>query len=273
MTSGESVRRPTVALIPAAGRATRLGALPCSKEIYPVAFRPDSEGVPRPAPVCAPMLESMAEAGIERAIWLLRRGKWDVADRLGDGSRWGLDLAYLAVEETTCVPETLSRAMAWIEGCDVALGFPDILLRPSNVWSRLMSFHRAHGDAVSLGLFPTDQAWKADMVEVDHSGRVTGIVIKDPDCTLSWTWSIALWRPPMTRRLMDWVQELRRQRRSDPDPPVAGEAYIGDVIRRGIEDGLTARALRFDDGDFLDIGTPDDLRRAVSRGARGEEER
>lgn len=255
--------RPIVALVPAAGRASRLGRLPCSKEILPVGFAPDAEGLPRPAPVCGPMLRAMARAGIERAVWILRDGKWDVASRLGDGSEWGLDLAYLAVEPTRCVPETLARALPWVAGCDVALGFPDILLRPQDVWRRLTDFHRAHDGALSLGLFPTDQSWKADMVSFDESGRLQHVVIKDPACEYRWTWSIALWRPEMSRFLADWVARLD----AGSTPAGVGELYVGDVWRAALEAGLDIRVLPFEDGVFRDVGTPEDLRAAIVEAA------
>ena len=249
-----------VALIPAAGRATRLGALPCSKEIFPVGFKPDSDGLPRPEPVSGPMLRSMGEAGIERALWILRDGKWDVASRLGDGAEWGIDLGYLAVRPTRCVPETLARALPWTQGADVALGFPDILLRPGDVWRRLVQFHRSHDGDMSLGLFPTDQAWKADMVDFDAAGRLLDIRIKDPACTYHWTWSIAIWRPRMTTFLQDWVEAL-------PADTAGSELYVGDVWIDALKSGLDLRVLPFEHGTFLDIGTPDDLRRAVRDGS------
>lgn len=253
---------PIIGLVPAAGSATRLGRLPCSKEIYPVGFERDADGEPRPMPICGELLKSMGEAGIERVLMVLRSGKWDIAERLGDGSEWGLDLAYLSVQGSRCVPETLDRCRGWIEGSDVALGFPDIQLRPTDALKRLATFHRGHTSAVSLGLFPTDQSWKADMVDVDEQGRARDIVIKDPDCSYAWTWSLAIWRPTVTELLGRWVAE--RMATFDPG---ATELYVGDVFRSVLEAGLEIRSLAFDDGRFRDVGTPEDLRRAVAKGA------
>ncbi|MEM1202760.1 MAG: hypothetical protein AAGN66_05980 [Acidobacteriota bacterium] len=245
--------RPPIGLVPAAGRAARLGALPCSKEIFPVGF--DDRGVP--TPVARHLLRGFAAAGIDRALVILRPGKWDVPACLGAGLD-GVDLAYLVVEGSGSVPETLDRAARWIEGCDVALGFPDILLEPSDVWPRLLDFHRRGGHDASLGLVPTDQAWKADMVDADDDGRVRGFVIKDPECTLRWTWSIALWTPSVTELLR---RRVARGRDGD------AELWVGDVLRDAVAAGLDVRGLRFAEGTFLDIGTPADLRRAVGGSA------
>ncbi len=252
-----------IGLIPAAGRAGRLGSLPCSKEIFPI-FEPDADGRPRPTPVCAGLLRGMASAGIGRVLVVLRDGKWDVASRLGEGSEWGVDLGYLSVSSSTCVPETLGRALPWTLGADVALGFPDILLTPSDIWQRLSAFHRRHGGAVSLGLFPTDQVAKADMVDFEPGpngeGRATEIVIKDPSCQLRWTWSIAIWRPTFSAFLADWLGQGAR--------PAASEPYIGDVFRAAMAQGLEIRTLAMEDGSFLDVGTPEDLARAVGAGLK-----
>lgn len=223
----------------------------------------DSDGRPRPAPVCAGLLRGMASAGIKRVLIVLRDGKWDVASRLGEGSEWGVDLGYLAVASSTCVPETLGRALPWTAGADVALGFPDILLTPRDVWRRLLAFHRRHHESVTLGLFPTDQAAKADMVDFEPGpnggGRATEIVIKDPSCKLSWTWSIAIWRPEFSAFLADWLRDEVR-------PEGASEPYIGDVFRAAMERGFEVRTLAMEDGSFLDVGTPEDLAKALGAG-------
>ena len=252
-----------IGLIPAAGRASRLGRLSCSKEIFPV-FDRDPDGRPRPSPVCSGLLRGMSSAGIGRVLIVLRDGKWDVASRLGEGSEWGIDIGYLSVDASTCVPETLARALPWTLGSDVALGFPDILLSPGDVWQRLLAFHRRHGGPVSLGLFPTDQVSKADMVDFeqnqDGEGRAIDIVIKDPRCELRWTWSIAIWRPTFSIFLTEWLQNRSPAIPGEPEP------YIGDVFRAAIERGFEVHTLTMSDGRFLDVGTPEDLAKAVATG-------
>ncbi|MEM8933013.1 MAG: dTDP-glucose pyrophosphorylase [Acidobacteriota bacterium] len=260
--------RPLIGLIPAAGRARRLGELPCSKEIFPIGFEVGRDGEPKPRPVIHGLLRGMASAGVERALIVLRDGKWDIPACLGEGDAIGLDLAYLLVGSTGSVPETLDRAHTWIAGHDVALGFPDILLEPADVWPRLAEFHRRGGADVSLGLFPTDQVAKADMVDFDDDGRIRQIVIKDPRCTLRWTWSIAMFGPSFRDLLHAIVGgEEAMEARSGPEGSSAVEPYVGDVVRAAVERGLDVRGLPFHEGRFLDVGTPEDLRRAVRSGS------
>ena len=249
-----------IGLVPAAGRAHRLGALPCSKEIFPLGFDQDADGTSRPRPVCGHLLESLARAKVDRALILLRKGKWDIPALLGDGSELGLPLAYLALEPTASVPETLDRAYPFVSRATVALGFPDIIVEPADAYRPLLRRLRRGDAAVVLGLFPTDQSWKADMVEVDASDRVRGIVIKQAETSLRFTWSIAVWGPEFSGYLHDRVAEG-----GGGESQAGTETYIGDVIQSAIRDGMAVVGERFEDGSFLDVGTPEDLRRATAR--------
>ena len=64
---------PILALIPAAGRAERLGPLPCSKELLPIGFRETPRG-PAPKVACHYLLERFRAAGIRRVLMVLPVG-------------------------------------------------------------------------------------------------------------------------------------------------------------------------------------------------------
>ncbi len=257
-----TARAPVVGLVPAAGRAGRLGVLPCSKEIFPIGFT-EAGGPRRPRPACEPLLESLRTAGVDRAWILLRKGKWDIPELLGRGLRPGgddaLHLAYLALDPTASVPETLDAAYSFVADCRVALGFPDILFEPRDAYRHLLDRLDGAGADVVLGLFPTDQHEKTDMIELDADGRrVRRLVIKQADAGLDYTWSIAVWTPAFSGYLHDFL--ARR------DTDAAGELYVGQVIQAAIDDGLVVESVTFPDGSYLDVGTPEDLERAVRAG-------
>src|SRR5262245_10421875 len=98
-----------IGLIPAAGQATRIAPLPCSKEIYPVGLRSEAGGV-RPKVVCQDLLEKMARAGIHKVYVVLRTGKWDIPAYLGDGSAFHVNLAYLMMRLPFGPPYSLDPA-------------------------------------------------------------------------------------------------------------------------------------------------------------------
>jgi glucose-1-phosphate thymidylyltransferase len=254
-----------VGLVPAAGRADRLGKLPCSKEILPLGFQAGTDGTLRPKPVCQYLLESFQQAGIERVFLLLRQGKWDVPALLGSGDDLGLHLAYLALEPTASVPATLDRAFPFVAEARIALGFPDILFTPTGAYGELLRHQETSGADVVLGLFPTRQSWKSDMVELDPAGRVRRLVIKEPDAGLAYTWSIAVWGPVFSRFLHDFVAGEAAA------APAARtrELYVGDVLQAAIDAGLRVEAVTFPGGSYRDVGTPEDLQLATLELAGG----
>lgn len=257
-----------VGLIPAAGSATRLGALPCSKEVLPVGLRA-SAGGPRVRVACESLLDGFRRGGVHRAFVLLRRGKWDVPDHLGTGERFGVHLAYLALEPTASVPETLDAAFPFVAGATVALGFPDIHFEPADAYARLLHhLDEAGGDGPEavLGLVPSAEHRKTDMVELDHRGRVRRIAIKQPDVGLRHAWTVAVWTPRFTRFLHDF---LRREGGAG-GAPSPRELYPGDVFHAAVDGGMRVDGVIFEDGRQLDVGTPDGLAAALAH-FRGRE--
>ena len=242
-----------VGLLPAGGQATRLGRLPLSKELFPVGFDEGIAGQPRPKAVGQYLLENMRRAGITKAFWILRPGKWDIPAYFGDGKALDLRLAYLTVHVAYGVPYTLDQAFPFVQTMTVALGFPDILFQPEDAYSQILSRLNASEADVVLGLFPTGQPWKAGMVEFDAAGRVTQIIEKPSQSDLTYMWAIAVWRPSFTQFLHEYVC----------GHVVGTELPIGDVIQAAIQAGLQVEAEPFATGSCRDVGTPADLRQAI----------
>lgn len=242
-----------IGLLPAGGQATRLSPLPLSKELYPIGFRADSEGKLKPKVVGHYLLEKMQQAGIRKAFFILRPGKWDIPAYFGDGAMLGMHLAYLTVHITDGVPYTLDQAYPFVQQSIVALGFPDILFQPDNAYSQVLTRLRNGPADVVLGLFPTQQYWKAGMVDCDSAGRVRQIIEKPRQTELRYMWAIAVWKPRFTQFLHDYLLSHVAQT----------ELPIGNVIQAGIAAGLTIEAETFAQGSYLDVGTPEDLARAI----------
>ena len=101
-----------VGLIPAGGQAKRLGALPCSKELYPIGFRKAEQDGVLPKVACHYTLEKMRAAGITEIYIVLKEGKWDIPTYLGDGAiagcAFGIPDAWAAVRRTLYFGPSLS---------------------------------------------------------------------------------------------------------------------------------------------------------------------
>jgi len=259
--------REVIGLLPAAGQAARIAPLPCSKELYPVGFRlVDEDRSSRPKVVCHYLLEKMRLAGITKAYVVLRKGKWDIPAYLGDGTMLNMHLAYLMMHLPFGAPYTLDQAYPFVQHALVAFGFPDILFQPDDAFVRLLSHQAAANADAVLGLFPSDQPRKMDMVDLDDNGQVRQIVIKPHRTHLRYTWFIAVWTPVFTRFMHEHlaaIQNINEQDDIANHVPEQRELFVGDVIQAAIHNDLRVEAVLFPDDTYLDIGTPDDLIKAV----------
>ena len=245
-----------IGLLPAGGQATRLAPLPLSKELYPIGFSETG----RTKVVGHYLLEKMQRSGIHKAFFILKPGKWDIPAYFGDGAMLNLPLGYLTVHVPYGVPYTLDQAYPFVQRAIVVLGFPDILFQPEDAYTKILARQAATQADVVLGLFPTEQFQKAGMVEVDATGRVLHIIEKPQQTHLRYMWAIAAWTPRFTQFLHDYLHHLQSEQQSS-----RRELPIGDVIQAAIAAGLPVEAEVFPEGSYLDVGTPDDLKRAVQR--------
>jgi len=246
-----------VGLIPAAGQATRIAPLPCSKELYPIGFRAvDGGSTLRPKVACHYVLEKMRLAGITRAYFVLRNGKWDIPAYLGDGSIVNMHLAYLMMRLPFGPPYTLDQAYPFVKDSVVAFGFPDIIFEPDDAFARLLDRQAATRADLVLGLFPADRPQTTDMVEIDDDGRVRSILIQPRATDLRYAWIIAVWTPVFT----GFMHEYLSRPGDVSDRP---ELSVGQVFQAAIREGLTSQAMVFPNEPYLDIGSPDHLVKAV----------
>ena len=261
-----SVRADAVGIVPAAGRATRIAPLPCSKEILPIGLREvvtaDGGRSLRPRVACHCLLERMRRAGVGTAFVVLGQGKWDIPAYLDDGALFGLDLGYLTVRDSLSAAYTVDRAFGFVRTSLIAFGFPDIQFTGEDAFDQLFDRQSTTGADVVLGLFPTAQPDKADMVAADPDGRVRRIVVKPADTDLTRTWIIAVWTPVFTTYLHRFVHERMTTRGLS----LAGEeVHVGDVVQAAIDDGVAVDSVAFPDATFRDVGTPDGLLATMRR--------
>lgn len=256
------IKHQVIGLLPAGGKATRISPLPLSKELYPIGFRSvGEESHLRPKVVSHYLLEKMRLAGIERAYFILRPGKWDIPGYFGDGTMLSMHLGYLIMGLPFGVPFTLNQAYPFVENAVVALGFPDILFQPEDAYVKVLARLEASNADVVLGLFPTNQPQKAGMVDFDDGGKVRSIIEKPRESNLRYMWGIAVWTPTFSKFLHNYLLKIQ----ANNDLSSLPELPIGDVIQAAIAQGMHVEAEAFESGTYLDIGTPGDLVRAVQQ--------
>lgn len=246
-------------MLPAAGQASRLGALPCSKEILPILYGSAEHGWGRPRGVCLTLLQRFRHAGLRRVFVVLRQGKWDIPAYLGDGSEVGLQLAYLMMQLPFGPPYSLDQAYLFTRTSTVAFGFPDILFKPDDAYSQLLDRQRTTGADVVLGLFKAHRSDEMDMIARRADGTVDQLLIKPRASRLEDAWAIAVWTPPFTEFMHTYLAEQHRS-----GAAAERELSVGHVIAAAIEARLSVDSLAFPGGRYLDIGTPAGLAQALA---------
>jgi glucose-1-phosphate thymidylyltransferase len=249
--------RPIAGLVPAAGTANRISPLPCSKEVLPIGFCGTGQST-KIRVAGQHLLENMRSAGANNAYIILRSGKWDIPAYFGNGRIVDMNLAYLITDCPFGVPFTLDTAYGFIKEHIILCGFPDILLTPRNAFTILLDHLAVTQTDIVLGLFEAHQPAKMDMVQLNDSGRPCHIEIKPDHTDLKRTWILAAWMPAFTRFLHTFVEKKTIRFQSQAAGP-RNEIFLGHVINSAILDGLHVESVFFENGDYLDIGTPEDL--------------
>lgn len=266
--ASQPVPPEVVGLVPAAGMATRLQPFPCSKEIFPVGFTVDDQsGMPRPKVAAQYLLEKFRVAGITKVFVVIKSGKWDIPQYFREGDLVGLSLAYLVIAGSLGPPDTIDRAYPFIEQTRVAFGFPDILFGPEDAYARLIRRQEETGADVVLGLHLIEDPRVWDMADCDASGRVRDLVMKPASTTLTHGWCCAVWTPRFSTFLHEFLRadETKRNmsrlanRANDP----SGDLAVGVVLQAALKAGLLVQSVKFPGERYLDIGTPENLLKAV----------
>ena len=69
-------------------------------------------------------------------------------------------------------------------------------------------------------------------------------------------WGFACWSPRFAELMSEYVREVKTQ---------GAEVVLSSVFQRAVERGLHVRATKFDDGEYVDIGTASSLKQGVQR--------
>jgi glucose-1-phosphate thymidylyltransferase len=251
-----------IGVIPAAGKGTRIAPLPGSKELFPIGFEDcDVNGELRRSPkvVSQYLIERMVHAGVERVFIILSEDKWDIIRYFRDGQHLGVNIAYLLVSEMIGMPYTINSAYPWLEEATVVFGMPDTIFTPKNAYTLLLEEHNSRNDDVTLGLFQTNEPWRFGMVEFDEQNRVLKLIDKPEKSELRYMWGNACWGPRFTKLLDKELQPILKNGRLEH------EIVLGDFFQTAVNKGLNVHAVIYDRGEYIDIGSPEDLELAVRR--------
>lgn len=222
------------AFVLAGGLGTRLrprfGELP--KALAPVAGKP----------FLVHILSWLARSGIRRVVLCAGFGAEQVRETLGDGSAAGVALTYSVEREPLGTGGALKLAEPHVDGPSLVLNGDT--LAACDVWR----LERARWENAAIGavaLYRVDDARSRGRVEQDAAGRITGFREKDEAFRGSArvNGGVYAFSPVMWRMLPDGVSSLERD-------------LLPRLATSGRLQGMDA------DGEFYDIGTPEEWERA-----------
>lgn len=248
-----------IGIIPAAGRGLRIAPLPGSKEVFPIGFDDrivEGEKKRCPKVISQYLIDRMIAAGVDHIYLVISEGKWDIMHYYGDGGRFGVHISYLMAEELIGMPYTLNVAYPWLRGKTVVFGMPDTIFQPVDAFKQMLAQHSKLKADLTLGLFPTDQPWRLSMVQFDDDKRVLAVFDKPAISDLKHTWGCGCWGEKFTELLNSRMETLVNDEKRR-------EIVLADFFNMAVVEKLNVRAVAFDDGEYIDIGSPQDLEWAV----------
>lgn len=245
-----------IGLIPAAGYATRLENLPCSKEIYPLFANGKNKQV-KDYPVSKCLIDAYRKAGIKEIHMIIREGKEDICEKLGNGDAYDVKINYSYTHIPYGPAYTVDQAYTLYSDNYVALGFPDTLFKPHTAYTRLIEKQQDTNADVVLGLFHTSNPQKTDMIKFNEKGKIQSIVIKPKETNLLWAWALSVWNPAFSKFMHLRLDDML----SDFENRTLKECHIGSVFQLALLAGFKFEYVLFENGEWVDIGTPEDLQR------------
>lgn len=252
-----------VGVIPAAGTASRLGLLPCSKELLPVSLKKTPNGkLFQPKAISHYLLERMQIANVSKVFFILRRGKWDIPGYFGDGRMLNVHIGYLLMDLPFGVPFTVDQAYPFIKDSTVVFGFPDIIFEPIDAFDQLLAKQKESNSDIVLGIFKARQPRQEDMIDISENGTIRKIEIKPSHTKLKFTWLIAVWTQTFTSFMHDHISNLKRAMDQDTRSKAdyeKRELFLGDVFQAAIKKNMVIKGVLFSESPYLDIGTPENL--------------
>ena len=170
-----------LAIIPAAGRGSRIQPLAFSKELLPLGSR-SIDGAERPRAISEHLLDRMVLAGADRICFVVAPEKTDIIHYFGDQYR-GVPIFYLIQPRAEGLCNAIFRAVPHLKNDEpVLIGLPD------TIWFPECGLAELPDAPLALLLFPVEQPALFDAVYLDANDKVLSIAVKDRQASTRWIW-------------------------------------------------------------------------------------
>mgnify|MGYP005846143119 FL=1 len=228
-----------IAVVLAAGRGTRMGALTATtpKPMLPLAGQP----------ILAHILHGLAGAGLEQVVLVVGYRGECIVEHFGNGRHMGLQLQYVWQEKPEGTAAALLLASGHIGSHPFFLTWGDVVVSPANYRALCERFLR-QPCAGWIGINAVDDPAAGAAVYLDGE-RVCRMVEKPPPGTSRTRWNnagLGIYQP----LLLDYAAAL--------PPSPRGERELPQAVQAMIAGGHEVRAYPIR-GFWSDLGTPEAL--------------
>jgi len=232
-----------IAVVPAAGKGTRLGrvgaALP--KALVPIAGRPAIDHI----------FEMLCKAGVEQVILIVGYKKEQLISYVDDGSEFGLRVAYVTQPD----PKGIAHALLWAEPFvseDFLCILGDTLLFPTHSLKNLVESHLKSKPVATLLVKSLNDVTDYGVIEPDGE-RVRRVVEKP-----------AKGEEPSNLAVVGcyaFSPKIFKAARELSPNPRTGEIELTDAVQRLVDWGDEVQYVRFE-GTYIDTGKMERIRSA-----------
>lgn len=234
-----------VGLIPAAGEGSRMypfsRAVP--KEMYPILGKP----------VIEHCIENLREGGIERIFMIVGHQKGALMDYIGDGSFYGVKVAYIYQIKRRGLGHAILQAEKWIKEPFVTL-LGDSFIEPKREIQTMMKLHEEKKPLATVLLFKVKDPVGYGIVKFksleNNSGLIEKLIEKPSlqeaeEYRINGEYYAICGAYVFEPRVFDFIRRTK--------PGKKGELQITDSIQLALDEGEEVYGVVLD-GKNLDIG-------------------
>ncbi len=235
-----------VGLIPAAGSGTRMypfsRAVP--KEMYPILGKS----------VIEHSIDNLREGGIKDIFVIVGFQKGALMDYIGDGSVFGVNVAYIYQTERRGLGHAILQGKNWIKEPFVTL-LGDSFIEPKSEILKIIKLHEEKRPIATVLLFKVKDPTGYGIVKLRKIGDNYGIVEKliekpNPEQVKEYEvdggyyalCGLYVFEP----KIFDFIEKT--------SPGTMGEVWIADSIDLAVKNGEKVYGMFLTDGKYIDIG-------------------
>jgi len=234
-----------IGLIPAAGEGTRMypfsRAVP--KEMYPILGKP----------VIEHCIDNLREGGIKQIFMIVGHQKGALMDYVGDGSFYGVNVAYIYQLKRRGLGHAILQAEEWIKKPFVVL-LGDSFIEPKKEIQNMMKLHKEKKPVATVLLFKVKDSTGYGVAKLknldDNCGLVEKVIEKPnpeeaEEYKLDHEFYALCGAYVFEPRMFDFIKRTK--------PGKKKEVQITDSIQLAIENGENVYGVVLK-GKYLDIG-------------------